>query len=1268
MSQALQALYEQMNFDAVSKLYHSDRIVLPFPDEIESWAASLSAEICTASQPSYESNSRYYVLLEFIKRGAKKGYVVLAIPVTVDVPDDAHSQRIYLQPNVSESIALNAEYYLGEHNQTTPEIVLNDSAVSQEHLSHSICVGTAQTWFAVARQFLYKSCEVESLQALLHKVQTQLKDQEIRPQLSLVQKPSNGAKTQLLALYEGLLADGPTAYDNTALPRLLSVYAGDPIAVDCDTEDMYERYLRTAAHQYDPNMPYLLGHMDTKTASDPSGTLASNRELHPLDNTQRHASLAAAHLDKTYALDKNHGRVLAVNGPPGSGKTSMLKAVVAHYVVKAALLKEPCPIIVASGATNQSVKNVTSAFPDVVQDDDAQHLLLYQRWIPHCPTYGSFYASATAIDALSEHERSITPILVAADLEQPYNFGWQGVGAELNELQDNKKLQEYYLRKAQLFFQQQGQPDPSDVAQVVEALHAMLCATYSAMASAVHTAKQQLFKPGAKPDANLDAVFPISSADNHLPSFLQIRKDLLELYAHNSSAIYERLCRERIRDEAIQPADYRHVLRRSALNLLIEQCVDLEYRTQLFHLAARYWEGQFILDQATTLHFSRTEDNVLAGLRRICMITPVIISTVNRLPSLLKVSSYPTGAVQRSFAYGGIDLLITDESGQATIMGALPLAGLTQRLMSVGDVLQLAPVLDTQSEVSVFDEYLIWLRQGYSLAQVTGIFSRQLSVSKSSFLHVVQAASSLNYQGPGYMLRGHYRCYQNIIEYCNQLVYDNKLFYIGHLNKDLKDSGLPAMAYVESTGESTKGDNNASKINRTEAQMIAELVLENYHAWQQLLGKENHQPPLQDMLAIIMPFNQQKDVMLETLLAENKAQGQPIPEEDIHNTIINTIHALQGAEKDIVIYSGVQTGEDGDKLFFEEQPYLLNVAISRAKKSFIAFLSPNLYRLNDQKMISDPEFKTSNSVHYLGWYMANFGVRLLPNYLFIVEAPGKLKTLRTILKSDYIVHATSGAVTETTLGNASQENATRQLRQLPQLAANGERTIEVMLSEGRRVKKIYLATDDDNVGEAIAWHLLQVVEQRAPELVEKIERVALRAITPDAVAEALEQARPIDKAKVSAQLVQELMDRWLAQSMMQLLASQQSADYPQNTGMGRVKAVILDLIARHEAGIKQQQQNTLQVKLTVNGREINGKINRVPQRYMDRVKNTIEAKGTPIIGDGKKYTFIGMRSSELTAEPFNRSTLDVISLAWQRHKILPDATMRILQRLYEGDV
>ncbi|AKX60328.1 hypothetical protein AKN88_10590 [Thiopseudomonas alkaliphila] len=1263
----LDVFYKQINFDSMSKLYSSKRIVLPFPEDIESWDVSLTREVVTSSQGEYKANDKYYLLLEFVKRGAKTGYVLLAIPVIVDVPNKEQGHIIYLQPNISESIVLNAEYYLGEHNQQPPSILLNDSALSLDKLSYSLCVGTASTWFESARKFLYNSCAVASLKSLLEKVQTQLKGQEIRPQLSLVNKPSNGAKQHLLKLYEGLLADGVAAYKDTVLPRLLSAYTDNITAVDNTAQDVYRDYLRLARDQYDPTMPYLLGHMDTQKDNAQSNSLADNRELFPLDNTQRHASLAAAYLDTIYADNKEYGRVLAVNGPPGSGKTSMLKAVVAHYVVKAALLKEPCPIIVASGATNQAVKNVTSAFPDVVQDNDDECLLHIQRWIPHCPTYGSFYASKDAIAKLNDKERLVTPILVSVGVDQPYNFGWQGPGEELNDLHSNDVLADYYVQKAQLFFRQKKLPIPSSVSEVVDSLHKMLCAVYADMANAVSVAREQLFNE----HADFNKIFPVFLEEEHLSAFITTKQDLISLYQNDDTGIYEKVCRERIRDEKIEPKNYRTILRETALNILIEQCVDLEYRTQLFHLAARYWEGQFIINQAAELHFSRTEENIIAGLRRVCMITPVIISTVNLLPSLLKINSYPPGAVQRSFAYGAIDLLITDESGQATIMGALPLAGLTKRLMSVGDVLQLAPVIDTRTEVSAFDEYLIWLSSGYSVEKIAHIFKRKLAVSEGSFLHVVLAASSLNYQGKGYMLRGHYRCYQSIIEYCNRLVYDNKLFYIPPLNKNQKDEGLPAMAYVESTGLSSAGHGNTSKQNIEEAKMIAQLVVERYQAWKNILGGEESKLRLQDMVAIITPFNKQPEVILKALLEENKAHHTLIPEDEIRNTVINTIHTLQGAEKDIVIYSGVQSYEDGKSLFFEAQPYLLNVAISRAKKSFIAFLCPHLYCLNDESIINDKNYYSSNSVHYLGWYIANFGVRLFPNYLFIVEAPGKLKALRGILKSDYILYATAGLITDTTFEKDSQEVAGKQLRVKYDLLDNGEQALAFILAEGRRVNKIYLATDDDTVGEAIAWHLFQLTKQRAPELVNKFQRVALRAITKDAVDKAIANARTIDTAKVSAEVARAIIDRWLGQRMTHLLRSklQDERLAGGRKNMGRVRAAILDLLVREEKQLRQRKLSTLNIKLTVNGREIKGVMSNVPEKYIKKIKGKLDKDArVSFVGRSNKYRLVDVENNEVTVDPFNRSTLEIIRLAWQLHGMTPDVTMKILQRLYEGDI
>lgn len=1272
MSKTLQVFYEQMNFDSMRKLYDLERIPLCFPDDIEAWAATLSQPFDLKSLASANSNQVYYVLLEFVKRGAPKGYGVLAIPVTLDVPEDGQA-GVYLLPNITETITLNAEYYLGEHNQEIPEIQLNDSSLSYEDLSYSLQVGTSQTWFHQACQYLYVSCQVDSLHALREKIQRQLKGQEIQQQLSLVAKPDNASKHSLLKLYEGLLSDGSSTYQQTPLSKLLSVYdapskADENKAFECRTADLHKSFLSTARGKYDPDMPYLLGHMDTQKGSTDDisqpVTRFDNRELFPLDNTQRHASLAAARLDLNYDNNNSSGRVLAVNGPPGSGKTSMLKAVIAHYVVKAALLKEPCPIIVASGATNQSVKNVTSAFPDVVQDDDNEYLLEYQRWIPHCPTYGSFFAAQTAENKLSHKEKEQIPILVTADKDKPYSFGWKGVGERLNSLDANDELAVYYLKKARVFFSQQRLSAPTDVQQVVDGLHHLLSDTYRQMAEALHSAKAQLFSD----NADLDKVFPLQQEENHLPAFRDTREDLINIYKYDDPKVYKKVCREIISDEKIKPKDYAEFLRYTALSLLIEQCIDLEYRTRMFHLAARYWEGQFIIDQASVLHFSRTEDNVLAGLRRVCMITPVIISTVNSLPRLLKIDSYPPGATQRNYAYGGIDLLITDESGQATIMSALPVAALTKRLISVGDVLQLAPVIDTQKDISPFNEYLIWLKYGYSLKQITSLFKQQLSVSHGSFLHVVQAGSSLNYQGKGFMLRGHYRCYQNIIDYCNRLVYEEKLFYIPPLDKDRRDEGLPAMAYVESTGSSSKGDDSSSKQNENEAEMIAQLVLESYKQWQELLEEKSRVPRLQDMVAIITPFNKQPLAIRQALIAENKAQGIVIPEQEIAETIIDTIHTLQGAEKDIIIYSGVQSHDDGETLFFEDQPHLLNVAVSRAKQSFIAFLSPTLYKLDSPEVIGNKDFQTSNSIHYLGWYMANYGVRLFPNYLFIVEAPGKLKSLKKILKNDYIVYATGGAITNMDLEDASFETARQQLRPQYQLTAKGEKTLEKILTEGPRVKTIYLATDDDNVGETIAWHLRHHTNQRGPDLIKKIKRVALRSITEDGVKEAISNSRVISKPQVSAEIARQIIDRWLAQYMKQLLSEKLPNGHDRTIGMGRVKAVILDIIAKHEESVKRHMSSTLKVKLTVNGRQVTGYVKNVPQEYLQKVSNHIKDEKQPIQAKSEKYKLVDVQTEDVTYAPFNRSTLDVMSLAWQRYGIKPAKTMCILQDLYEGNI
>src|SRR5690606_16815366 len=116
---------------------------------------------------------------------------------------------------------------------------------------------------------------------------------------------------------------------------------------------------------------------------DRAGQLA----LFPVHRTQRSAVPAI--------LSPKAGELQAVNGPPGSGKTSMLRAVVASKWVAAALNKEPCPIIVACGATNQSVTNVIDAFGNAPHADGT--IPYAQRWIPDAASYGAYLPASSVL-------------------------------------------------------------------------------------------------------------------------------------------------------------------------------------------------------------------------------------------------------------------------------------------------------------------------------------------------------------------------------------------------------------------------------------------------------------------------------------------------------------------------------------------------------------------------------------------------------------------------------------------------------------------------------------------------------------------------------------------------------------------------------------------------------------------------------------------------------------------------------------------------------
>lgn len=143
--------------------------------------------------------------------------------------------------------------------------------------------------------------------------------------------------------------------------------------------------------------------------------------------------------------------------------------------------------------------------------------------------------------------------------------------------------------------------------------------------------------------------------------------------------------------------------------------------------------------------------------------------------------------------------------------------------------------------------------------------------------------------------------------------------------------------------------------------------------------------------------------------------------------------------------------------------------------------------------------------------------------LFLIEAPGKIKKLRQILGSEYIVRASGGHIRELArdgddnLGFEINKNSIS-CRFVPR-STQAKKTIAELKELARQVDTVILATDEDREGEIIAWHLKEVLNLRNPQ------RVTYREITPAAVQASLKQPRPLDLNLVNAALARSVLDK-----------------------------------------------------------------------------------------------------------------------------------------------
>lgn len=285
--------------------------------------------------------------------------------------------------------------------------------------------------------------------------------------------------------------------------------------------------------------------------------------------------------------------------------------------------------------------------------------------------------------------------------------------------------------------------------------------------------------------------------------------------------------------------------------------------------------------------------------------------------------------------------------------------------------------------------------------------------------------------------------------------------------------------------------------------------------------------------------------------------------------------------------------------------------------------------------------------------------------LVIVESPAKARTLSHILGRGYVVKASKGHVRDLPKSELGVQ------------ITNGFEPTYVTLPDKRPVVKevqglakgadaVYLATDPDREGEAIAWHLVQAARLDP----RKVRRVAFHEITEGAVREAFRQPRAIDMNLVEAQQARRIMDRLVGYTLSPFLWQKV---WRGPLSAGRVQSAALRLVVEREreiqAFVSQEYWSiTAHLRKRPRGASFTARLySRVGEKERLPLPNQAAAQGILDDLEGARYLVAEVHQREVHQRPpppFITSTLQ--QEAWRKLRMSARQSMLIAQQLYEG--
>ncbi len=294
----------------------------------------------------------------------------------------------------------------------------------------------------------------------------------------------------------------------------------------------------------------------------------------------------------------------------------------------------------------------------------------------------------------------------------------------------------------------------------------------------------------------------------------------------------------------------------------------------------------------------------------------------------------------------------------------------------------------------------------------------------------------------------------------------------------------------------------------------------------------------------------------------------------------------------------------------------------------------------------------------------------MSSFLLIVESPSKAKTLKKYLGKDFEILASYGHVRDLVPKQGAVDTA-HDFSMKYELIARNSKHVDAIAKAVKDADTIYLATDPDREGEAIAWHLAEILKEKKLLKNKTLKRVVFHEITQSAVLAAVADPREIEMDMVNAQQARRALDYLVGFNLSPLLWRK----IRRGLSAGRVQSPALRLIVERELEIEKfQTQEYWSIHLDSHkGRQkFNAKLFQYQGEKLTQFSVNNDAQQAAMVtdllqtSDGKATVTLveKKRKQRVAAAPFTTSTLQ--QEAVRKLGFTTDRAMKVAQQLYEG--